>query len=108
MPNEKIRLSISNPVRMAKSNKDGGDQYSGTKSGSVNPRSDVHKLTTRISFRSEKIRLSISNPVRMAKSNKDGGDQYSGTKSGSVNPRSDVHKLTTSISFFSLSEPRDT
>ena len=49
MPKEKIRLSISNPVRSAKLKRDGGLQYSGTNNGSVKPRIDVHKLTTSIS-----------------------------------------------------------
>src|SRR3989344_5205775 len=51
MPKEKIRLSTSKPVRIAKLNSDGGLQYSGTKSGSVKPKREVQKLTVSISFR---------------------------------------------------------
>src|SRR3989344_6624904 len=43
--NANMMLSISNPVVDARLNRDGGDQYAGTKIGSVRPRSDVHKLT---------------------------------------------------------------
>jgi len=50
MPKEKSRLSMSKPVLMARSKSEGGLQYSGTKIGSVNPKSEVHKLTTIISF----------------------------------------------------------
>src|SRR3989338_3921762 len=46
----KIKLSISNPVLNARLNKDGGLQYSGTKIGSVKPRSMVNALTISISF----------------------------------------------------------
>jgi hypothetical protein len=47
--NEKIRLSISNPVFSARLNREGGVQYSGTKSGSVSPIGIVHRLTFNIS-----------------------------------------------------------
>jgi len=46
----KIMLSISNPVLWAKLKSDGGFQYSGTKIGSVIPKSDVQKLTINISL----------------------------------------------------------
>src|SRR3972149_3280415 len=49
-PKAKIKLSMSNPVACAKLKSDGGFQYSGTKSGSVNPSSEVHKLTKSISL----------------------------------------------------------
>jgi len=48
----KIKLSMSKPVRKAKLNNDGGNQYSGTNNGSVRPRSDVQTLTINISRRS--------------------------------------------------------
>ena len=50
--NEKIRLSISNPVRWASSNRLGGFQYAGTKIGSVRPKSMVARLTRHITARS--------------------------------------------------------
>src|SRR5512138_2841620 len=60
IPNEKKRLSISNPVVWARLKSEGGFQYAGTKSGSVSPRNMVQKLTMSIScfisslFRSER------------------------------------------------------
>ncbi|GAB4257574.1 MAG: hypothetical protein Kow0027_24870 [Saprospiraceae bacterium] len=49
MENEKMRLSMSKPVFSARLNKEGGDQYSGIKSGSVNPNKEVQILTLNIS-----------------------------------------------------------
>jgi hypothetical protein len=44
MPNAKIKLSMSKPVRRASSKRLGGFQYAGTKIGSVRPRRRVAKL----------------------------------------------------------------
>ena len=51
MANVKMRLSISNPVVCAKSNRLGGFQYSGTNSGSVRPNGIVNRLAHRIALR---------------------------------------------------------
>src|SRR3989344_9615057 len=61
-----IRLSISKPARRAKSKSDGGFQYSGTKSGSVSPRRDVHALTTSISLRLSRTRSEIYTTSQIA------------------------------------------
>ena len=50
MAKEKIKLSISKPVFSAKSNNDGGNQYSGTNKGSVKPKGIVIRLILSISF----------------------------------------------------------
>src|SRR3989338_6100882 len=50
MANEKIMLSISNPVFAARLNNDGGLQYSGTNIGSVSPNGAVRILAQSISF----------------------------------------------------------
>jgi len=44
MAKEKTRLSISKPVRWARSNRLGGFQYSGTNRGSVRPKGAVSTL----------------------------------------------------------------
>ncbi|MFZ1700948.1 MAG: hypothetical protein WAU71_09010 [Pyrinomonadaceae bacterium] len=46
-----MKLSISNPVFSAKPNNEGGDQYSGTNNGSVNPNNIVPRLTGSMTFR---------------------------------------------------------
>src|SRR3546814_7246405 len=51
MPKQKMRLSMSNPVVCAKSNRLGGFQYSGTKSGSVRPNGVVNRLAHHIVLR---------------------------------------------------------
>ena len=48
MPNEKIKLSMSNPVRHARSNRLGGHQYSGTNRGSVTANGAVKRLAQTI------------------------------------------------------------
>lgn len=49
--NENMKLSISNPVLVARLNNEGGCQYSGTKIGSVNPKGVVSKLDHSICLR---------------------------------------------------------
>lgn len=51
IPNEKIGLSMSKPVRCARSNRLGGSQYSGTKSGSVRPKGAVNAAAQRMARR---------------------------------------------------------
>ncbi len=51
MPKQKMRLSMSNPVVRARSNRLGGLQYSGTKSGSVRPNGVVNRLAHHIALR---------------------------------------------------------
>src|SRR3546814_2768073 len=51
MPKQKMRLSMSNPVVCARSNRLGGFQYSGTKSGSVRPNGVVNRLAHHIVLR---------------------------------------------------------
>lgn len=51
MPNEKISLSLSNPVFAARSKSEGGSHYAGTKIGSVRPSRDVQRLMMTICFR---------------------------------------------------------
>ena len=46
-----MRLSMSKPVRFARSKRLGGLQYSGTKSGSVSPNGAVNRLAQIISLR---------------------------------------------------------
>jgi hypothetical protein len=48
---QKIKLSISKPVRLARSNRLGGDQYAGTNNGSVRPKGIVSKLARSIKLR---------------------------------------------------------
>src|SRR3990167_6464096 len=50
MEKVKTKLSISNPVVVARLNKDGGFQYSGTNNGSVNASGKVIRLAQTISF----------------------------------------------------------
>ena len=52
MANMKMKLSMSNPVRRASSNRLGGFQYSGTQMGSVRPNTAVARLTRHITGRS--------------------------------------------------------
>ena len=47
----KIKLTMSKPVRSASSNKQGGFQNAGTKSGSVSPKSDMNRLVRHIAVR---------------------------------------------------------
>ena len=51
IPKQKIRLSMSKPVLLARSNTLGGLQYSGTNSGSVKPKGVVNTLAQRIARR---------------------------------------------------------
>jgi hypothetical protein len=48
---QKIRLSMSKPVLLARLKRLGGDQYSGTNKGSVNPNGIVAKLASSITRR---------------------------------------------------------
>src|SRR3989344_7119475 len=56
----KIKLSISKPVLLARLNKDGGLQYSGTNKCSVSPKGAVKILTQNISLRSFGLTNQIS------------------------------------------------
>src|SRR5574338_1000266 len=51
MAKQKMRLSISKPVVRARSNRLGGLQYSGTKSGSVRPNGVVNTLAQSMALR---------------------------------------------------------